>query len=366
MENMIFKSITIRGVNVPLREPLIAKIGNFEKWPYLCVDIHTNCNIIGRSYIGPYLVDQLPSIAHCIKALANKFINRNIEPITFFDEGMKGINLLGYKGIGMYALAALDIAFWDAHSKASNLPLVKHLGGSIKPLKAYNSRGLWLKPLQELSKEAEALRSEGNFTALKLRIGRETYEDDIRALKAVREGAGDDIKVLSDFNQCYSIKEAMRRCSTLDDCGFFWFEEPIRYDNYYELSSLCKMINTPITIGENFHGPRDLKIALENRSCDMIMPDLMRIGGVTGWLRAVAIADSYNMEVSTHLYPEVSAHLMAVTPNAEWIEWVDWANPIIKDPYQIKNGDIIIPDRIGTGIEWNEENLKKYSVNLSL
>ena len=366
MKELIFESIVIRGVNVPLNNPLVAHIGNFDKWPFLCIDVITNHSIVGRSYIGPYLVDQLPSIAHCIKALSKKFVKRAIEPSTFFDEGMKNISLLGYKGIGLYALAALDIAFWDAHSKNANQPLAQHLGGGLKPIKSYNSGGLWLIPLKEISKEAAALRKEADFTALKLRIGRETYKEDIAAFDAVKKGAGEDVLVLSDFNQCYTPKEAERRCKELDDTGFFWFEEPMKYDNYSELSSLKNSISTPITIGENFHGPRDLHKALESKACDMIMPDLMRIGGVTGWLRAAAIAETYNMEFSTHLYPEVSSHLMTVTPNSEWCEYVDWANPIIKEAYKVKDGNIIIPEKVGTGIEWDEENISRYSVNLNL
>ena len=366
MIDIKISSIKIRGVNVPLNIPITAHLGTFEHWPYICVDVITNNGIVGKSYIGPYLVEQLPSIAHCIKSLSDRFINYPILPHLIYKEGMNYLSLLGYKGIGLYALAAIDIAIWDAASKALNMPLANYLGGKIKPIKTYNSRGLWLIKIQNIAQEAELLRKEGDFLALKLRIGRETTKQDEQALEEVRRGAGEDVVVLSDYNTCFSTKDAMRRCKELDQSGFFWFEEPMKYDNYSELSSLKNSISTPITIGENFHGPRDLHKALESKACDMIMPDLMRIGGVTGWLRAAAIAETYNMEFSTHLYPEVSSHLMTVTPNSEWCEYVDWANPIIKESYQVKNGDIIIPEKVGTGIEWNEENMSRYSVNLNL
>lgn len=364
MKEIKFIDYEIRGVNVPLKEPIQAHIGTFYKWPYLCLDIKTDSEIVGKSYIGPYLVEQLPSIASCIKALSTKFKGRVIQPSQFYKEGVKALSLLGFQGIGIYALASLDIAFWDAHAKAYNSPLAVHLGGSLKPLKAYNSRGLWLKPINELANDAKILREEGGFNTIKLRIGREDARDDIKAFNEVKRGAGSDIKILSDFNQCFTLPEAMRRMKMLDEVGFEWFEEPIKYNDFLGCSKLCQMISTPITIGENFHGPKDLKDAIDYNACDMIMPDLMRIGGVSGWLKSAAIAEVNNMDLSSHLFPEVSAHLMSVTPTADWTEWVDWANPIIKDPYQLKDGHIIIPDKPGTGIDWNEENLEKYAIPL--
>ncbi len=364
MEKIIFKDLTIRAVNIPLKKPIVSHLGTFEKWPYICLDIHTNTDIIGKSYIGPYLVEQLPSISSCIKALSNKFINKEILPSNFFDEGMRSISLLGYKGTGLYALASLDIAFWDAHAKAANAPLAKVLGGSLEAIKAYNSRGLWLIDIKQIAHEAEALMKEGNFNAIKLRIGRETLEEDILAFQEVRRGTQKNMKIFSDFNQKYTLSEAMIRLSKLDDLGFEWFEEPIKFDDLEGYSKLCYLLKTPIMIGENFHGPKDVKLALEKNASDMIMPDLMRIGGVTGWLRAAAIAESYDINFSTHLFPEVSSHLMSATPTSDWLEWTDWANPILKEPYKIKDGYIIIPDKPGTGIDWNEDSLEKYAVDI--
>ncbi len=360
------KSVSIRGVNVPLNIPITSHLGKFTKWPYICLDVHTDSDIVGKSYIGPYLVEQLPSIANCIKSLSERIINQNILPYSLYTEGMKNISLLGYKGIGLYALAALDIAIWDAASKAVNMPLANYLGGNIKPIKTYNSRGLWLIEIQNIAKEAEILRNEGNFSALKLRIGRDSNKLDEEAFKEVKKGAGEDILILSDYNQCFTAKEAYRRCKELDDIGFFWFEEPIKFNEYTNLAKICRNINTPITIGENFHGISDLLEAIRNDACDMIMPDLMRIGGVSNWLKLAAIAEAYNIEVSTHLFPEVSSHLMMITPTAEWLEWVDWQNPILKEPYKVENGLLKIPNKPGIGIEWNEKTLEEFSVNLHL
>jgi len=365
MTNIILKDVKIRAVNVPLKKPIVAHLGKFESWPYLCVDIITNENIVGKSYIGPYLKEYLPSIASSIRVLINNYKDKPIEPYTFYQQGMQSLSLLGFKGIALYGLAAIDIALWDAFAKKLKKPFAKLFGGSIiNPIKSYNSRGLWLIENEKIAKEAESLRREGDFKALKLRIGRENHKKDIEAYKEVLRGAGSDIIIMSDFNQCFTTKDAIRRCHELDNIGFYWFEEPIQYNFLEDMKKICEEIKTPITIGENFHGPKDAHDALIKKSCDMIMPDLMRIGGVSGWLKTASIAESFNIEVSTHLFPEVSAHLMCLTPTAEWLEWVDWANPILQEPYKIKNGNIIIPNKPGFGIEWDDAVISKYNIDI--
>jgi mandelate racemase len=115
-----------------------------------------------------------------------------------------------------------------------------------------------------------------------------------------------------------------------------------------------------VQLGENFYGPRDLHQALAMGAGDYVMPDLMRIGGVSGWLRAAAIAGAAGVPVSTHLYPEVAAHLMRVTETAHWLEWQDWGEPVLAEPFTVENGQLVIPPRPGSGIEWNESAVKRF------
>ncbi len=365
MTNLIVKNINIRAVNVPLDKPIIAHLGTFESWPYLCIDVHTNSNSIGRSYIGPYLLSQLGSISKCIEALSKFFLDKNIKPFDFFKEGFKKTALLGYQGVGLYALAALDIAFWDVYAKEANLPLAVLLGSDLKALDTYNSRGLWLIPLDKVEKEVNDLLDNGSFNALKVRIGRDILKEDINVIEKIKKIGGDNITIMSDFNCCYEYDTALKRMLALDDIGLYWFEEPINYRNFEDCAKLSARIKTPINIGENFHGPYDLIRSINANASTYIMPDLMRIGGVSEWLKAANIAEAYNLKFSTHLYPEVSAHLMHLTPTAHWLEWVDWANPILKDTgFKINNGKYHIPNIPGTGIEWNESNIEKYKVNV--
>ena len=157
-----------------------------------------------------------------------------------------------------------------------------------------------------------------------------------------------------DFNQGLDFAEALQRCHMIDDLGLAWIEEPIVYDDLDGYSRLAAEIDTPIQLGENFYGPRELHKALQKNACDLVMPDFMRIGGVTGWLRAAAIAGTAGVPMSSHLYPEVAAHMMRVTETAHWLEWQNWADSILQKPYEIKGGLLHIPDVPGVGLEWNE------------
>ena len=165
-----------------------------------------------------------------------------------------------------------------------------------------------------------------------------------------------------DFNQGLSSGDALHRCHALDEQGLYWFEEPIAYDNLAGYAQLTRELKTPVQLGENFYGPRELYKAVRSGAGDYVMPDLMRIGGVSGWLRAVPIAAAAGIQVSTHLYPEFAAHLMRATETAHWLEWQDWADPVVQEPFAVRDGKIEIPERPGAGIEWDEAAVKRYAI----
>jgi mandelate racemase len=287
---------------------------------------------------------------------------RPVAPAELFDAARKSLHFVGYGGLAMIAASGLDMAAWDARARASNLPLCVLLGGTLGSVLSYNSNGLWLQRAEEVAAEALELRDEGGFKGLKLRLGRDRPADDLATLAATRKALGPDVELMVDYNQGLNFEEALRRCRQIDDLGLAWIEEPVVYDNLEGFARLAAELRTPIQIGENFYGPRDLHQALAMKACDLVMPDFMRIGGVTGWLRAAAIAAAAGIPVSTHLYPEVAAHVMRVTETAHWLEWQDWADPILQQPYAVKDSRLVIPDRPGLGLDWNEDRVKAHLV----
>jgi mandelate racemase len=168
-------------------------------------------------------------------------------------------------------------------------------------------------PAEKAEARAEELVAEGGFRAIKMRLDGETLREDLEALKLVRQAVGDEIKLMSDFNQGLKLDEALLRCHALDDEGLYWFEEPVVFDTFAQNAQLARELKTPVQIGENIYGPRSLFEAVQAQAADFYMPDLMRIGGVTEWMRAAAITAASGHPMSNHLYPEASAHLMRAT-----------------------------------------------------
>lgn len=354
-EKLTYQRVDVRTVLVPLKRPIVSRVGAFDHWPLLLIDLHTKEGVVGRSYLEPYLVQAARYIVPVIQDLAASRTGAPVRPLDDLQAARRALNLVGYEGVTMIAVAGLDMAAWDALGKAAGMPLAVLLGGSVGPVEAYNSNGLWLTDPEGLGDEAAALVAEGGFRGLKLRLGRERLADDIRAIRRVRDAAGDDIKLMVDFNQGLTHGDALHRCHALDDQGLYWFEEPLAYDNHVGHAQLARELRTPVQLGENFYGPRELSKALQAGACDYVMPDLMRIGGVSGWLRSAPIAAALGIQVSTHLYPEVCAHLLRVTETAHWLEWQDWAYPVLREPFALAAGRLTVPDRPGCGIEWDEQ-----------
>ena len=359
-EKLTLRSVQVRAVSVPLRRPVVSKVGLFDQWPMILIDLETEEGVVGRSYLEPYLRQSVRYLIPAIQDLAAARIGKPIRPIDDFQQGHRSLNLVGYEGMSLIAVSGLDMAAWDACAKAANLPLAVFLGGSLGTVPAYNSNGLWLTDVAGLGDEARELVAEGGFKGLKLRLGRDRLADDLAAIDGVRAATSDDIKLMVDFNQGLAFGDALHRCHALDHCGLYWMEEPITYNNLAGFAQLARELKTPVQLGENFYGPRALYQALAMGAGDMVMPDLMRIGGVTGWMRSAAIAGAAGIPMSTHLYPEFSAHLMRVTETAHWLEWQDWADPVVAEPFPVVDGCVVIPDRPGAGLAWNEDAVRRH------
>jgi mandelate racemase len=358
VESLTFRRLEARPVILKLKRPVVARIATIVEWPMILIDLHTEEGIVGRSYLEPYTIKTLKYLVPALHDFGDMLKGRKVCPTELYTAARKSLHFVGYQGLSMIAVSGLDMAAWDALAKAAGMPLCVLLGSSVGPVKAYNSNGLWLKAPAAVGAEAPELRDEGGFTGLKLRMGRDRLRDDIATVEAVRKTVGDDMHLMVDFNQGLHRGEALERCHAIDDLGLAWIEEPIVYDDIDGYAGLARQLKTPIQIGENFYGPRDLQMALAREACDFVMPDFMRIGGVTGWLRAAAIAGTAGVPMSTHLYPEVAAHVMRVTETAHWLEWQDWADPVLQQPYAVKDGMLHIPDRPGLGLEWNEDAVK--------
>jgi mandelate racemase len=362
-QKLTLKGIRARPLVIKIRRPIKARIATITDWPVILIDLLTEEGVTGRSYLEPYVAKAMRYLIPMLEDLGEALKGRQLAPFDLHDAARKSLHFVGYEGLSMIAVSGIDMAVWDAVAKAAGLPLCIYLGGTPGPVKAYNSNGLWLGEPESLADEAIALRDEGGFAGLKIRLGRDRLHDDMKAIEAVRRAVGDDVALMADFNQGLTFGEALERCLAIDDLGLTWIEEPIVYDNYEGFARLAAELKTPIQIGENFYGPREMQKALDANACDYVMPDFMRIGGVTGWLRAAAIAGVAGVPMSTHLYPEVAAHVMRVTETAHWLEWQEWLDPVLQQPYKVSGGMLHIPDASGVGIEWDEDAVAAHLVS---
>lgn len=359
---LTFESVQVRAVSVPLRRPIVAKVGEYRHWPLILIDVKTREGIVGRSYLEPYLQKSAVPLARMIGDLGECLKGKRLAPLDVYRDAMKTLHLNGREGMTLIAISGLDMAIWDALAKSAGLPLAELLGGTTGDLRAYNTNGLWLIPLDKLAREAEELVAQGGFKAIKIRLGRTTLKEDLAAIAEVRSAVGEDVQLMCDFNQGLAFGDALLRLHGLDDQGLVWFEEPIVYDNYDGSAQLARELKTPLQIGENIYGPREFYKAVKAGAADLYMPDLMRIGGVTGWMRAAAIAGAAGLPLSSHLYPAVSAQLLRVSESADWLEWSDWAEPILAEPLVVKDGFVSVGEKPGAGLEWNEEGVKRYAL----
>ena len=267
--------------------------------------------------------------------------------------------LLGVAGSVRMALSLLDMAMWDAMARMHGVPLSSLLGSRPKPLLAYDSRGLGLMDLDRLAEETKTLLESG-LGAVKLRLGYPSLSEDLAALNAVRSSIPrDDVEIMVDYNQALTSAEAIRRGRELEKEGIYWLEEPIAHDDYVASAAIARELRVPIQIGENFNGPEGLLRAISVQASDYVMVDVARIGGVTGWLHAAGVAAAHGIEMSSHLMPEISSHLLCATPTAHWLEYVDWADAIIEEPLKIRDGMVLTSERVGSGISWDEAKLKR-------
>ena len=355
----VLRSLAATAVKLPMKRPLGTSARSIDAACLLLVDVLTQDGITGHAYAFCYQPSIARSLVPIVAELSEQLVGLPLLPLDLAHAVSRYFRLPGLTGPLAMVASSVDTAAWDALAKSAGKPLATYLGASLQPIPAYNSNGLGLMPPDRAADEAEGLL-EGGFTAVKLRLGRSSFEHDLATVRAVRHRLSDSVCLMVDFNQALTFLDAMQHAMALDDEGVYWIEEPIRHDDYRHMALIGQAARTPIQIGENFTGLLPMAAALEAGASDYVMLDLDRIGGVTGWQRAAELAAAYNREVSSHLFPEVSAHLLAVTPGRHWLEYVDWADPILQQPLRIKDGFAIPANRPGNGLAWNEDAVAKY------
>src|SRR5690242_4496047 len=288
------RAIRARGVNVPMKLPLGTSAGTLRNAALLLIDVETEEGVAGHSYLFCYLPAAAPAIAAMLGEIERTAKGERVVPADLWTKLARRFKLIGVQGIVRMAMSGFDCACWDALAVAAGKPLVTLLGGKLRRIPAYNSNGLGLMTPEAAAEEAEKLL-EGGFRAVKLRLGHGTSAADLAAVRAVRRRLPESVKLMVDFNQALSVVEALERGHAIDGEGIAWIEEPIRHDDFHGCAEIARALATPVQIGENFSLPEQMREAILAGACDFVMPDLERIGGVTGWQRAAALAAEHKL-----------------------------------------------------------------------
>ncbi|SAL76273.1 mandelate racemase/muconate lactonizing protein [Caballeronia terrestris] len=359
MPEIRIKGIRTRAVNVPLEYPIRTAVGVVATSPLVLIDLHTDAGVTGSAYVFTYTPLALKAVQQMIDGLASIVVDRPLAPIQLAQTLESRFRLLGNTGLVRMACAGIDMAAWDALARAHELPLARFLGGETISLPAYDSHSMDDVDLGRKRAE-QAVRA--GFKAIKTKIGYSSLDQDVNVLRSIRDVVGDGVQIMVDYNQGLTVPEAIRRGRALDDEGVAWIEEPTLQHDYTGHAKVRSALKTPIQMGENWFGPDEMSKALSASACDFCMPDLMKIGGVTGWLRASAIAEQHGVPMSSHIFQEFSAHLLAVTPTAHWLERMDIAGPICEPSLTFEDGKALFGDRPGAGIVWREKEVERFIV----
>jgi L-alanine-DL-glutamate epimerase-like enolase superfamily enzyme len=269
----------------------------------------------------------------------------------------------GPGGIFSLALSAIDIACWDLRGKAEGKSVCELLGGLRTRVPTYASGALLRQyPLSYLAEAGPRLVGMG-FRQMKMQCGSEpTASASVERVRVMREAIGPQVDLMCDINQLWSVSHAIRVGHQLEPYQLFWLEDPVAHDDYAGLAEVASALVTPIAAGEYHYGIVPFRHLLSARSIDIVMIDLLRVGGITQWMKVAGMAEAFNMPVVSHLIPEIHVHLMAAIPNGLTVEYMPWSHRLWSEFPSPQDGQLVVPKKPGLGLEFDRAAIEHYAI----
>jgi L-alanine-DL-glutamate epimerase-like enolase superfamily enzyme len=357
---MKITAVVVHRLSVPLPRPVRTARHDHAHADTVAVELRTDAGLVGSGYCFAFGARRARALAELVEDLAECYVGRAPAPQARHAEAWRAMNFIGHAGLSLIALSALDTACWDLAARAANQPLFRYLGGDRTRVPTYASSGLWIDySVDALLREAEEFVKQGH-RAMKLRVGRADPEEDVERVRIVRDAMGNDAALLADVNQGWDEATAIRIGRRLEEHDLYWLEEPLPYDDLAGCARVAAALDMRIATGETDYGSAAMKRHLEARAADVLMPDLQRMGGPTEFLRAAALCQAWQQPVSSHLFSETSAHLLAAVPNALILEHMGWWQPLFTEPLSIEGGCVVLSERPGIGVELSPDALKRF------
>jgi len=351
-------------VKVPFDKPLKTAIHHIEGVGCALLTVRTDEGISGEAYAFTMNGARIKVIDAMIHELEEMIVGRDpFDTEAIWQSIWDSYNFLGHKGISIIALSTVDTALWDIVGKAAGKPLHKLWGAARESIPTYASGGQWLSySIDELQSEAAGFVTEGH-RALKIRIGKPTVAEDVERVAAVRQAVGPEIGLMVDANQGMTPKHAIKLARELEALDLIWFEEPTPCWDFKGHAEVRSATEIPIASGETEYTRYGMQQMIETGACDILMPDLQRIGGYTEFKRAAQLAASVDMPVTTHIFTEHSLPIAGHAPNCTWLEHMPWFAPLFNEGVIVEEGKVALPDRPGHGFTFSEEAVARFRVS---
>jgi L-alanine-DL-glutamate epimerase-like enolase superfamily enzyme len=353
-------------VRTPADNPLVVGLPErSDTREFVTLELQTDAGLtgVGLTFFGGGLIGALKAAVDAFADLSIGEDPTRTELIAAKAQAAAGS--AGPGGIFTLALSAVDIACWDLRGKAEGKSVSALLGGLRDRAPTYASGALLRQhPLEYLAKAGPRLREMG-FRQMKMQCGSEaTVSGSVERVRVMRESIGPDVDLMCDINQLWSVPHAVRVGSLIEEYGLFWLEDPVAHDDFAGLATVADSLVMPIAAGEYQYGIVPFRLLLEARSVDILMIDLLRVGGVTQWMKVAGMAQAFNRPVVSHLIPEIHVHLVAAVPNGLTVEYMPWTYRLWAEFPSVNaaDGTLVVPDKPGFGLEFNPETLAKYTV----
>jgi len=355
--------LTTTVVDVPLPRPIATSIHAIRSVGCVLVDVRTTDGAVGQGFLFAIDGRRIRAFDEVVRDYARLVEGRDTgDAEAIWASVWADLNPTGHAGITVSALAAVDVAVWDAHARALGVPLHSLFGTCRGRVDAYASSGLWLSAgLDDLAVEARGFVDSG-FRAVKVRIGSMDVADDMARVRTVREAVGPEVSVHVDANQGFDVDQAVAVARVLAPLDVAWLEEPVAYDDLAGHARVRADGGLPVATGETVFARAGISAVLDAGACDVVMPDLQRVGGYTEMRRACSAAETAGVPVSTHFFTEHSLAVAASTPGCASVEHVDWFAPLFVEDMELDDGQLVVPDRPGTGFTFDDDARRRYRV----
>lgn len=357
---MKITEIVLHRLSIPLPRPLMTAIYEIKSVDTVLVEMRSDDGAVGTGYCFAFGPIRAKALHTLIEDLVPLYQGQDPSGAgALFERAWRAITFLGHAGAAVMALSALDTASWDLAAQSARLPLSRYLGGSKDRIPTYASSGLWLDyTVDELVRETERFIKEGH-RAMKMRLGRQPRQD-VERVRRLREAIGNEVRLLADVNQGWDETTAIRVGRELEAFNLYWLEEPLPYEDLEGCARVAAALVTPVATGETDYGYLGMKRHLGARAADILMPDLQRMGGVTGFQKAATLCEAFHTPVSSHLFMEASCHLLAAAPNGLILEHMPWWQELFEEPLALVDGHIVLPQRPGIGLGLNRKALERF------